>query len=593
MPQRSQRSLVKEVSARDLMRVALGEAAADLAIVNGDVVNVYTGEVLSGDTILIKGDKIAYVGKNTQGAITSATRVIDASGKTVVPGFIDGHTHIDWFMTPGELIRYAMKGGTTTIISEIPGIAFPLGYRGVVEFIRAVKAQPVKVLVTAPPMVTRSPVSREHALNVDEVRRLLRRKEVIALGESYWGPVVDGDPRILSFIAEAKKAGKRIDGHSAGARDRKLQAYAAAGVTSCHEPTTAEEVVERLRLGMYVLVREGEIRRELEGIAGIKDEKLDFRLLALATDGPGPWRLLDGYMDVVVQKAIDLGFNPVLAVQMASLNVAQRFGLEDSIGGIAPGRYADILIIPDLRTIRPECVISNGRLVAEHGQLTVEPRNHVFPRWMWHTINLPRDFTAGDFTVRVDGERRQVKVRVMDMVSELVSREAILELSVSNGDVLADTNRDIVKVAAIERSYTPGQKSVGFIRGLGLKRGAIAASTMWDTSDIGVVGATDGDMAQAVNRVKELSGGIVVCAGGKVLAEIALPIGGLFCPDSVGIIVEKLDRIQEAAAGLGCVSSDIRLTISVLSASAIPFLRICEAGMMDLKKNQMVGLIVE
>lgn len=593
MPERSGCSAVKEVHATDLMKVALGEAEADLAIVNGDVVNVYTGEVLAGNTILIKRDKVAYVGENTQGAIGSSTRVIDATRKTVVPGFIDGHTHIDWFIPPDELIKYAMKGGTTTIITEIPGIAFPLGYRGVVEFIRAVKNQPIKIFVTVPPMVTKSPISKEHALNVNEVRKLLRRKEVIALGESYWTPVVKGDPRILDFIIEAKKAGKKIDGHSAGARDNKLQAYASLGITSCHESTTADEVLERLRLGMYVLVREGEIRRELEEIARIKDEKMDFRFMALATDGPGPWQLLSsGYMEFVVQKAIDLGFSPIVAFQMASLNAAQRFGLDDTIGGIAPGKYADILIIPNLTTVQPEYVISNGVVIAENNQLTVQPRKHTFPKWMLHTVNLPREFEADDFTVTVKSNRRQVRARVMDMETDLVSREAILELAVYNGKVMPDTSRDIIKVAAIERSYQPGKSFVGFIRGIGLKRGAIAATTMWDTSDIGVVGIDDEDMALAVNRIKELDGGIVVCAGKKVMAEIALPIGGLFCLDPMEIIVEKLNRIQQAATDLGCVSSDIRLTISVLSATAIPFLRICEEGMVDLKRNQLVDLLL-
>ena len=594
MPDKSSHSAAKDVPAQHLMKVALGEMEADLAIINGDVVNVYTGEVLSGDTVLIKGNKVAYVGQNAQNSIGSATRVIDAAGKVVIPGLIDGHTHIDWFMAPGEVIKYGMKGGTTTIISEIPGIAFPLGYRGVIEFIRAVKNQPIKIFVTVPPMVTKSPVSQEHAITVDETRRLLKMKEVIGLGESYWTPVVKGDPRILSLMAESKKAGKKIDGHSAGARDNKLQAYAALGVTSCHEPTTVDEILERLRLGMYVLVREGEIRRELEGVARIKDEKIDFRLMGLATDGPGPWQLLrDGYMEFVVQKAINLGFDPVLAIQMASLNVAQRFGLDDFTGGIAPGRYADMLIIPDLNTIQAEYVISNGQIVSRNGQLTVEPRKHIFPEWMLHTVHLPRDYTADDFSIKVDGARNRVRVRVMDMVTDLVSREAILELVVSDGEVMPDVERDIVKVAAIDRSYEPGRSFVGFVRGLGLKRGAIAATTMWDTSDIGVIGVEGADMALAVNRIKELAGGIVVCADGKVLAEIALPIGALFCLDPVETIVEKLDGIQQAAADLGCVSPDIRLTASVLSATAIPFLRICEAGLFDLKSNRFVDLIVD
>jgi len=587
-------SLAEEAAARDLMKVALGEAEADLAIINGNLVNVYTGELQYDNAILIKGDKIAYVGKNAQRSIGSTTRVIDAGGKVAVPGFIDAHTHMDWFMLPDHLIRYAMKGGTTTIISEVEGVAFPLGYRGIVEFIRAVRNQPIKIFVNVPPMVTISPLANEHALNIGEARKLLRRKEVIALGESYWAAVLEGDSRILELIVEAKKAGKKIDGHSAGARDNKLQAYASLGITSCHEPTTADEVLERLRLGIHVLVREGEVRRELEEVARIKDEKIDFRLMALATDGPGPWQLLNGgCMEYVVQKAIDLGFSPVTAFQMASLNAAQRFGLDDSIGGIAPGKYADIVIIPDLETVRAEYVVSNGKVVSENGHLTIEPRNHAFPEWMLKTVHLPRELRADDFAVKVDGDYHHVKARVIDMVSNIVSHEAILGLSVSNGRVLLDTNRDIIKVAAIERIHEPGKKFVGFVRGLGLKGGAIATSTMWDTTDIGVVGTDDEDMALAVNRVKELDGGLVVCSGGEVIAEMALPIAGLFCLDPLEIMVTKLNRVQQAAADLGCISSDIRLTLSVLSTAAIPFLRICEAGLKDLKKNQLVNLLVE
>jgi adenine deaminase len=586
--------LEKEFKAMDLARVALGKIEADLAVINGTLVNVYTGELQNDAAILVKEDKIAYVGKNAQLSIGSNTRIIDASGKIVVPGFIDTHNHIDWFMLPDHLIRYAMKGGTTTIVAEVDAVAFLLGYRGIIELIRAIQNQPIKIFISVPPMVTNSPVADAHALNIDEVRKLLRRKEVIALGESYWTTLLEGDTRILDLLEEAKKAGKKIEGHSAGARDNKLQAYASLGITSCHEPTTANEVLERLRLGIHVLIREGEVRRELEEIARINGETIDFRLMSLASDGPGPHQLLNsGYMEYVVQKAIDLGFSPVTAFQMASLNAAQRFGLDDYIGGIAPGKYADIVVIPDLKVVRPDYVISKGKLVSENGRPTVEPRIHAFPEWMLKTVHLPGELTADDFAVKVDKDCHCVNARIIDLVSTIVSRESITELPAVNGRVLADKDRDIIKVAAIERIHEPGKMFVGFIHGLGIKSGAIATSTMWDTTDIGVVGTDDRDMALAINRIKELEGGLVVCNRGEVIAEIALPVAGLFCPDPVEIIVEKLNRIQQAAADMGCTSPDIRLTLSVLSTAAIPFLRICESGLKDLKKNRLVDLIAE
>jgi len=452
MSKLSSRSAVDNM--KELMKVALGEAEADLAVVNGDIVNVYTGEVLTGDTVLIKGDKIAYVGKNADKSIGSATQVIDATGKTLIPGLIDGHTHLDFIYSVSELIRYAIKGGTTTIITEVSGFVFPLGYQGITEFLRSAQNQPIKIFITAPAMVTINPAAKEHVLNVDQLRRLFRRKEVLGLGEPYWGPVVEGDPRILDLIAETIKAGKKIEGHSAGARGNRLQAYISLGITSCHEPVTAEEVLERLRSGLTVFIREGTARTDLEAISKIKDENIDFRHLALATDGLDPDQLINnGYMEFIVQKAINLGFEPVVAIQMATINIAQHFAIDDTIGGIAPGKYADIIIIPDLRTIQPECVISNGQIIAKDGELLVQPRKHTYPKSTQASIHLPRNFTADDFAIPVKSSRSQVKVRVIDLATDSITREAIMDMPVSDGLAQPDISHDIVKIAAIVFCY--------------------------------------------------------------------------------------------------------------------------------------------
>ena len=575
----------------ELIKVALGEAEADLAIVNGDVVNVYTGEIMKRASVLIKGEKIASVGNDVGKAIGSSTRVIDATGKTLIPGLIDGHTHIDMIYSTSELLRYAIKGGTTTIITETADIAPTLGYEGIIQFLRSIKDQPVKVFITAPPMVTLSPVTEEHALGVRELRKLLRRKEVIGLGEPYWGGVVNGNQRVLDLITETINWGKKVDGHSAGARGSKLQAYVSSGVSSCHEPISTEEVRERLRLGLFVLIREGEIRRELEAISQIKDENIALRRLAISTDGLGPWQLVsDGYMEFVVQKAINLGFSPIQAIQMATINVAQRFAIDDVIGGIAPGRYADIVIIPDLGTIQAEYVISNGQVVAQNGEPVILPRKYRYPQSIQNSIHLARNFATGDFALPVEGSR--VKVRLIDQVTNLVTREEFIDMPVSDGELKPDTDKDILKVAAIERSYGTGKSFVGLIRGIGLKRGAIASSATWDCGDIIVVGADETDMAQAVNRLKELSGGIVVCAGNRILAEIALPVAGGVSTQPMETLASKLDDIQQVATELGSNLPDIRITLAVLPTPAIPFLRICESGLFDLKQNLFVDLIV-
>jgi len=579
---------------KELMRVALGEAEADLAIVNGDMVNVYTGEVLQGDTVLIKGDKIAYVGKNADKSIGSATRVIDATGKTLIPGLIDGHTHLDYIYSVSELVRYAMKGGTTTIITEVSGFVFPLGFQGITEFLRSARNQPIKILITAPAMVTINPAVQEHLLTVDQLRRLFRRKEVLGLGESYWGPVIEGDPRTLDLIAETMKAGKKVEGHTAGARGNRLQAYISLGITSCHEPVTAEEVLERLRAGLTVFAREGTARTDLEAISKIKDENIDLRNLGLATDGLDPDQLINlGYMEYIVQKAINLGFEPVVAIQMATINIAQHFAIDDTIGGIAPGKYADILIIPDLRTIQPEYVISNGRIIAKDGELLVPPRKHAYPKSTQDSIHLPRNFTADDFAIPVKSSRSQVKVRTIDLINDSITREDIIDMPVSDGQAQPDAGQDIVKVAAIERTYQQGKTFVGFIRGTGLKHGAIASSLPTDCWNIVVIGASDADMAQAVNRIRELRGGTVVCADNKVLAEFELPIGGLVSPEPMETIADKLRRIQQAAANLGCVLPNVSNTLAFLASESVPFLRICEQGLIDIRQNRIIDLMVD
>ncbi|TES82345.1 MAG: adenine deaminase, partial [Dehalococcoidia bacterium] len=500
-------------------------------------------------------------------------------------------THIDVTYTINELLRFAIQGGTTTIITESCTIATALGYEGIIHFLNSARRQPVKVFVTAPPMVTISPVTEENAIGVKELRRLFRYHEVIGLGEVYWGDVVNGHQRVLDLIAETVRQGKKVEGHSAGATGSKLQAYVSSGISSCHEPINAAEVLERLKLGLFVLVREGAVRRELEAISQIKDDDNVLNRLAISTDGVAPEQLISGgYMEFVVQKAIDLGFKPIRAIQMATVNVARHFAMDDVIGGIAPGKYADIAIIPNLKTVKAEYVISNGRLVAQNGQVLVPPRKHRYPRSLLNTVHLAKDFTADDFAIPVEGH--QVKVRLIDQVTNLVTREEFIDMPVTDGQLKADAGKNILKVAAIERSYGTGKRSTGLIRGLGLKKGAIATTDVWDCGDIIVVGADEADMAQAVNRIKELGGGVVVCAAGRITAEMPFQVAGTISTEPMEAIADKLERIQRAAEELGAKSSDIRLTLAVLPTPAIPFLRICSSGLFNLKSNRFVGLIV-
>lgn len=585
-------SLLNIQETQDLMDVALGRAEADLVIENADVVNVYTGEVQPNLSICVKGERIAATTTDPSDVIGPTTTVIDGAGRTVIPGLIDGHTHIAWLFTAAEFVPYALKGGATTVVSESME-SYPVGgIDGVIDFLDSLRNQPMKFLATAPAMVSISRAAT--GIAEADLARLLSRDDVIGLGESYWQSILQNPEGILAEFHQTLKAGKHLEGHSAGAKGKKLMAYAAAGVGSCHEPITADEVLERLRLGIYVMIREGSIRADLEPISQIKDAGIDFRRLILATDGVAPVDLIEkGYMTSVLQKAIDYGFPPVTAVQMATLNVAEHFGLDRHIGGLGPGRYADMLILPDLNTIEPEYVVSNGKIAVKKGALQVEARVHKFSDESRRSIRFDREMTAEDFAIRINGDAPEAAVRVMEMVTDLVTKEVHLTVPIHSGEIQAAPQKDLLKAAAVDRRIQPGRTFAGLIKGFGLRKGAMAASAAWDCSDIIVVGASGDEMAAAVNRIRKLQGGIVVCVDGKIAAELPLPILGLLSDRSIPELADAISSIKVAAAELGVAFPDPILTLVTLTGAAIPYLRICEEGFVNLKDGKTVGVVVE
>jgi adenine deaminase len=435
---------------------------------------------------------------------------------------------------------------------------------------------------------------RARGISTQDLENLLARDNIIGLGESYWQSVIQEPDRMLSVYNETLRYGKTLEGHSAGARGNKLNAYIASGITSCHEPIQADEVLERLRLGMYVMVREGSVRRDLEAISEIKESGIDLRRLILVSDGVGPIDLIEkGGMEFVVQKAIDCGFDPIQAIQMATLNVAQHFGLDHLIGGLAPGRYADMVLIPEISTIKALYVISNGQLIAQDGQQLVSPRKHPFSQESQNSIQLPKPFAAPDFSIPVARDLNQATVRVIDMITDLVTREINVQLPVIDGEIRADIDRDLIKVAAIDRTHVPGKTFVGLIKGIKLTSGAFACSGAWDSSDIIVVGADETDMAAAVNRIRTLQGGAVVCRDGRVLSEMPLPIFGIISPEPITVIASQMKAVKNAVTELGVEFPNPILTIITLTGAAIPYLRICEEGLVNLKNGQTLELLVE
>ena len=585
LPQKTQADM------RGLMQVALGEEKADLAIVNAKLVNVCTAEIQEPIGVAVKGPWIARVSADVGDIIGAATRVIDAAGRTLIPGLIDGHTHLSWIYSVAAFVPYAIASGVTTVVTETLEPYPVAGIDGVLDLLASLQDQPIRILATAPGMVSISTAARGIAPDALEI--LLARQEILGLGESYWQGVLQAPDVYLPAYEQTQRSGKVIEGHSAGASEKKLAAYAAVGVSSCHEPINAEQVLTRLRLGLHVMVREGSIRRDLAEISKIRDLGLDLRRLILASDGASPEDLMRGrYMDHVVQKAIGCGFSPVTAIQMATLNVAEHFRLDGFLGAVAPGRLADVVIIPDLATIAPEIVIAHGRVVFEDGRVLAEGRRHRFSEASRNTVNLPRDQEPFDFRIRAPAGSGTVRVRVIEMVTDLVTTERHMDVPVEGSDLRADPARGICKIAAVDRTRSPGKTFTGLIRGFGLTSGAVACSAAWDTSDIVVVGTDDGDMACAVNRLRTLQGGAVLCDNGRVLAEIPMPVFGIASEAPMPTLVAQMQELTHHIARLGVSFPDPLLSLITLTGAAIPYLRICEEGLVNLKDGKTLGLFV-
>lgn len=583
-----------DVSAGQIQRLinaALGRETIDLAVVNAKILNVFTGELLSGHGICVKDGKIVFVGQGTKELAGKDTHILDADGMTAIPGFIDGHTHIAGEHLPEEFLKYAMTGGTTSIVTEIFEVYFAAGLNGVLEYLDAVRSQPVKVFAAAPAMVSISDIAA--GIDLKDLETILAQPGVICMGESYWQGVLQKPERYLPAFAAVRRSGKPLEGHTAGAGEQKLAAYLNTGISSCHEPITVEEALSRLRQGLCVMIREGSVRKDLEAVSGICKKGVDLRRAALVSDGITPEALMEkGYMEAIVQKAIDLGFDPVDAIRMAGLNVAEHFGMDGQIGSIAPGRDADFLLIAELNHIRAECVVAGGRIIAQNGKLLAPPRPHTFSKSSKNTIGLPRLMEASDFEIRPPGNRPLQNIRAIEMVTDLVTREKIIEVPVYKGLICADPQNDLAKVAAVNRRQAPGKCFTGVIKGFGIKYGALASSSAWDVSDIIAVGADEADMAGAINWIRENGGGFVAVKDGRVVAQMPQPVFGTISEMPMGQIVECGRNLNSAAESFGIKFPDPLLSLHTLTGAAIPFLRICEQGLVDLKTGATLDLFV-
>lgn len=561
-----------------LLAVARGDEPADLLLANARLVNVLSGEVYRTG-IALAGGRIAGLGEDRP-----ARQTIDLEKRFVAPGLIDAHVHIESsLVTPAEFARAVVPRGVTTVVTDPHEIANVLGLPGIRFMLDASDGLPLDILVNAPSCVPATRLETSGArLAAADLSTLLGHPRVLGLAEVMSFPgVIAGDPDVLAKLRAF--AGRPVDGHCPGLSGRDLDAYAAAGIGSDHESVTVEEAREKLRAGLTVFLREASAARNLLDLLPAVSAVTE-RRLCLCTDDRHPEDLLEeGSIDHLVRFAIRGGVDPVTAFRMATLNPAEHYGLRDR-GAVAPGRRADLIVFSNLSAPRAEMVFRAGELVAEDGVLAV-PLPHRDAQSLPGTVRI--DTSRLDFAIPATAS----KVRVIGAVpDQLVTESLVLPATVKDGFAVADPSRDLLKMAVIERHNASGDVGLGFIRGVGLARGAIAGTVAHDHHNLVVIGADDRSMRTAALAVAGAGGGQAVAVGDEVVSLLPLPIAGLMSDRPIGEVAERARALREAARNLGSRLRDPFMALSFFALEVIPALKLTDQGLVDVERFRIVPL---
>jgi len=577
-----------------LMRGALGEIKADLIVTGGKLVNVYSGEILDGMEIAVLDGRVVHVGPSAAHARGDDTEILDASGLYISPGFIDGHTHIGHYCRPFEYLQAYLPHGTTGLVASCDEQATVFGFRGVKLFLDEVAAHPLRVYTVLSMVAPQDPLlCSTKSLTQAEVAEALDDPRVIGLGEIVsWLRLLQGDGELLERIALARRRGKIIHGHTAGARDQKLSALAAAGISSCHEPINEAEALQRLRSGYWTMLREGSFRRDLEAtLRPIVARGLSTQRLILVTDGMSPDDVLtDGHMDFVVRRAIEIGLPPLQAIRAATLNPAVYSGLEMEIGGIAPGRRADFALLEDLQSVRVRATLVDGKVVAQDGASLVDAKPIAWPKDTFHSLSIAPGVKPAAFRIACASAR--AKARVMQLVGQTITAEGVVEFGARDGALQANAAEDIMKIAVFERHKPGGGVALGFLQGFGARVGAVGATTNLDENTLMVAGYSDEDMARCANSLIESGGGIAVVDRSEILEKMEFPVGGIFSPGPWSEIGRRLDRVHRRLRERGSPFPKPLYALAFLTFVTLPALRITARGLVNAKERKIVPLLI-
>lgn len=584
---------------RRLALVATGAEKAELVIRDARLVNVCTAEVEDHMDVAVAGGRIALIGDADQ-CIGPDTKVIDAKGQYIAPGFMDAHIHVESSMiSVGEYARAVVPHGTTGIFMDPHEICNVCGPEGVKAMIEDAKRSPLKAMSNVPscvPAVAGFEDTGSH-IGPEEVREMMTWDGIMGLGEMMNFPgVISGDEAVHGELAETLKADQVITGHySIPDTGAGLNAYIASGVRCCHESTRAEDVLEKMRRGMYALMRYGSAWHDMPVIIhAILDHHIDDRYACLISDDTHPDTLVgDGHMDHIVRCAIKEGLDPVKAIQYVTINPATCFRMDHELGSIAPGKCADIVFFDDLKDIRITRTIIDGDIVAENGRMTVEIGESHFPASVYDTMHVGHPVVPDSFRIAAPGGRETVKTRVIEIIPNHVGNyERLIDLKVKNGFVEADPMSDIMKMAVFERHHNTGTAGFGFVKGFGFKKGAMAQTVAHDAHNLLVAGTNDDDMALAANTLIECGGGLCAVADGVVLAVVPLPISGLMNDLPVEEMAGLVSKLSEAWKEMGCAINSPYMTMALIPLACLPELRLTNRGLVDCRTFQFVDLFI-
>ena len=586
--------------AADLVAVAAGREPADMVIRNCTWVNVHSREAIPGSDIAIKSGRFASCGPDASAMIGPETRVIDAGGRYLIPGLCDGHMHVEsGMLTVSQFVRAVIPHGTTSMFVDPHEVANVLGLKGARLMHDEAMVQPINVFVEMPACAPSAPGLETPGAEIspEDVAEAMTWPNIVGLGEMMNYPgVIAGDPKMLAEIAATQAAGKTVGGHYASPDLAGFHAYAAGGPADDHEGTCEADAIMRVRQGMRAMLRLGSAWYDVKAqITAVTEKGLDPRNFILCTDDCHSGTLVnDGHMDRVVRHAIDCGLDPLIALQMATINTATHFGLEREIGSITPGRRADCILTSDLATLPIETVIARGAVVAENGACLAEEPDFTWPASARETVRMGRKLVAADFDIPAPAGATRVRARVIGVVENQAPTRALeAELAVVDGLVAADVAKDVAQIALVERHRRTGSVVNGFVSGFGYDAPCAVASTVaHDSHHMIVVGTSKSDMALAANRLGEVGGGVTVWKDGAEIALVRLPIAGLMSDAPAEEVAAAAEGMVAAMAACGCRLNNAYMQHSLLALVVIPALRISDLGLIDVTRFAPTELLL-